>query len=168
MRATPQLLGNVAELSAVGTPGVVTHEGIQPVFDIYVSAEGPRPRLASSATCEQIVEETHDGLPRSAVVHIKGQAELMASAYAELLVGLVAAVVLVYLLIVVNFQSWLDPFIIITALPGALAGHRVVAVRDPHEHLGARADRRDHVDGYGDSELDPGRRVRQGAARDAR
>ncbi len=121
MTGNPQLLGNVARLSAVGTPGVVTHEGIQPVFDIYVSAEG-RDLGSILSDVERIVEETHEDLPRSAVVHIKGQAELMASAYAELLVGLVAAVVLVYLLIVVNFQSWLDPFIIITALPGALAG----------------------------------------------
>ena len=63
-----------------------------------------------------------DELPRSAAIEIHGQASLMHDAYFELIFGLLAAVVLVYLLIVVNFQSWLDPFIIITALPGALAG----------------------------------------------
>src|SRR5215470_12097089 len=89
-----QLLGNLADLSAEGTPGVVTHGNIMPLFNIYVSAE----------------------------VEIHGQASLMYEAYAELIFGLLAAIALVYLLIVVNFQSWLDPFIIITALPGALAG----------------------------------------------
>jgi multidrug efflux pump subunit AcrB len=63
-----------------------------------------------------------DELPRSAALEIHGQAETMRDAYFELIIGLIAAIMLVYLLIVVNFQSWLDPFIIITALPGALAG----------------------------------------------
>jgi multidrug efflux pump subunit AcrB len=116
-----QLLGNVASLTAVGTPGVVTHSGIQPIFDIYVSAEG-RDLGNVLKDVRKITAEMEKDLPRSASLEIHGQAELMASAYLELLGGLAAAIILVYLLIVVNFQSWLDPFIIITALPGALAG----------------------------------------------
>jgi multidrug efflux pump subunit AcrB len=119
--SSPELLGNVATLTAVGTPGVVTHEGIQPVFDVYVSAED-RDLGGLLTDVETVVEDMHDQAPRSANVEIRGQAELMRSAYLELLAGLLASVVLVYLVIVVNFQSWLDPFIIITALPGALAG----------------------------------------------
>lgn len=116
-----QLLGNVASLSLTGTPGVVTHMDIMPVFDIYVSAEG-RDLGGVLADVEKAVKSMENELPRGTAVDIKGQAETMASAYIELLGGLVAAIVLIYLLLVINFQSWLDPFIIITALPGALAG----------------------------------------------
>jgi multidrug efflux pump subunit AcrB len=91
------------------------------VFDIYVSAEG-RDLGSVLADVEKVAKSMEDEMPRSATLDIHGQAETMRTAYAELLVGLVAAVVLIYLLIVVNFQSWIDPFIIITALPGALAG----------------------------------------------
>ncbi|MFM8551336.1 MAG: efflux RND transporter permease subunit, partial [Nitrospiraceae bacterium] len=117
----PQLLGNVTTLSAVGTPGVVTHSDIMPLFDIYVSAEG-RDLGGVLEDVKAIAKDMNKDLPRSAALEIHGQAETMHDAYAELLGGLVLAIVLVYLLIVVNFQSWLDPFIIITALPGALAG----------------------------------------------
>jgi multidrug efflux pump subunit AcrB len=92
-----------------------------PLFDIYISAEG----RDLGGVLEDVQEITHDmekELPESAEIQIHGQASLMHDAYAELVFGLLAAIVLVYLLIVVNFQSWLDPFIIITALPGALAG----------------------------------------------
>ncbi|QXP85137.1 efflux RND transporter permease subunit [Methylococcus sp. Mc7] len=116
-----QLLGNVASLSVTGTPGVVTHMDIMPVFDIYVSAEG-RDLGGVLTDVEKAVKSMEKALPRGTAVDIKGQAETMASAYFELLAGLIAAIVLVYLLLVINFQSWLDPFIIITALPGALAG----------------------------------------------
>lgn len=116
-----QLLGNLADLSTEGTPGVITHGNIMPLFDIYVSAEG-RDLGGVLTDVENIVKAMEPEMPRSAEVEIHGQASLMHDAYFELILGLVAAVVLVYLLIVVNFQSWLDPFIIITALPGALAG----------------------------------------------
>ena len=116
-----QLLGNLANISAIGTPGAVTHGNIMPLIDVYVSAEG---RDLNSVLEE--VEETIHGmeseLPKGSIIEIKGQAEVMRAALREMLFGLLAAVVLIYLLIVVNFQSWVDPFIIITALPGALAG----------------------------------------------
>ncbi len=116
-----QLLGNLANISAEGTPGVVTHGNIMPLFNIYVSAEG-RDLGGVLADVEKITKSMKDEMPRSAAIEIHGQASLMHDAYFELIFGLLAAVALVYLLIVVNFQSWLDPFIIITALPGALAG----------------------------------------------
>ena len=74
------------------------------------------------ADVDRAVREMEHEVPHSATIEIHGQAETMHRAYLELAGGLIAAIVLVYLLIVVNFQSWLDPFIIITALPGALAG----------------------------------------------
>ena len=116
-----QLLGNLANISAEGTPGVVTHGNIMPLFNIYVSAEG-RDLGGVLADVEKVAKSMEDEMPRSAAIEIHGQAALMHDAYFELIFGLLAAIVLVYLLIVVNFQSWLDPFIIITALPGALAG----------------------------------------------
>ncbi len=116
-----QLLGNLANLSAEGTPGVVTHGNILPLFDIYVSAEG-RDLGGVLADVQNIAKSMEHEKPHSAEIEIHGQASLMYEAYGELIFGLLAAIVLVYLLIVVNFQSWLDPFIIITALPGALAG----------------------------------------------
>lgn len=116
-----KMLGNVTTLSAVGTPGVITHENIMPLFDIYVSADG-RDLGGVLADVEKVAHSMEAELPRSAALEIHGQAETMHDAYVELVVGLVVAIALVYLLIVVNFQSWLDPFIIITALPGALAG----------------------------------------------
>ncbi|MGX2041792.1 efflux RND transporter permease subunit [Methylocaldum sp. MU1018] len=117
----PKLLGNVARLSAVGTPGVITHGNIMPLFDIYVSAEG-RDLGAVLADVEKAAHSIEKEMPRSAELAIRGQAETMRHTYVEMIGGLVAAIVLVYLLIVINFQSWLDPFIIISALPGALAG----------------------------------------------
>jgi multidrug efflux pump subunit AcrB len=116
-----QLLGNLANISPEGTPGVVTHGNIMPLFNIYVSAEG-RDLGGVLADVEKVTKSMESELPRTAAIEIHGQASLMHDAYFELIFGLLAAIALVYLLIVVNFQSWLDPFIIITALPGALAG----------------------------------------------
>jgi len=116
-----QLLGNLANISQIGTPGVITHGNLMPMFDIYVSNEG-RDLGSVLADVETVAHSMEEEMPRSAALEIHGQAETMRDAYVELLGGIIAAIVVVYLLIVINFQSWLDPFIIITALPGALAG----------------------------------------------
>jgi multidrug efflux pump subunit AcrB len=116
-----QLLGNLAKISAIGTPGAITHGNIMPLIDVYVAPEG-RDLNSVLVEVERIIDDMESELPRGSIIEIKGQAEVMRAALREMLFGLIAAVVLVYLLIVVNFQSWLDPFIIITALPGALAG----------------------------------------------
>jgi len=116
-----QLLGNLAKISAIGTPGAVTHGNIMPLIDVYVSAEGRDLNSVLEET-EEVIHSMESELPKGSIIEIKGQAEVMRTALREMLFGLIAAVVLVYLLLVVNFQSWLDPFIIITALPGALAG----------------------------------------------
>src|SRR4026209_1633054 len=116
-----QLLGNLAKISAIGTPGAVTHGNIMPLIDVYVSAEGRDLNSVLEET-EEVIHSMESEIPKGSIIEIKGQAEVMRTALREMLFGLIAAVVLVYLLLVVNFQSWLDPFIIITALPGALAG----------------------------------------------
>ncbi|MBB3105048.1 efflux RND transporter permease subunit [Azomonas macrocytogenes] len=116
-----QFLGSMSTLMPKGTPGQVSHYNLIPLFDIYVSNEG-RDLGGVTADVEKVIASMEEELPRGAAVDIRGQAETMESSYSQLVAGLAISVALIYLLIVVNFQSWLDPFIIITALPGALAG----------------------------------------------
>ena len=116
-----QLLGNLTNLSLIGTPGVVTHRNLLPMIDLLVSAEG-RDLGGVLADVRKIAESMKDERPRGSEVEIHGQSEVMHDAFVELGGGLIIAILLVYLLIVVNFQSWLDPFIIITGLVGAFAG----------------------------------------------
>ncbi|CAP57792.1 efflux RND transporter permease subunit [Gluconacetobacter diazotrophicus] len=116
-----QLLGAISTITAKGTPGQVSHYNSMPAFDIYVSAEGTDLGTVLSGV-NKVIAETAGDVPRGAAVEVEGQATTMRSAYVQLVGGLAVSIVLIYLLIVVNFQSWLDPFIIISALPGALAG----------------------------------------------
>jgi CzcA family heavy metal efflux pump len=119
--AAPQYLGGLAQITAGPSPGVVSHYNVQPVIDIYGAVQG-RDLGVISSDINRILQETHKDVPRGSYVALSGQVKTMTSAYSQLYIGLAGAIVLVYLVIVVNFQSWLDPFIIITALPGALAG----------------------------------------------
>jgi multidrug efflux pump subunit AcrB len=100
---------------------VVSHYNVQPVIDLFGDTQG-RDLGAVSADISKILSETKKDLPRGSYVAVRGQVQTMNNAYSQLYFGLAGAIVLIYLVIVVNFQSWLDPFIIITALPGALAG----------------------------------------------
>jgi multidrug efflux pump subunit AcrB len=117
----PQYLGGLARITPGQSPGIVSHYNVQPVIDIYGAVQG-RDLGAVSSDIDRILQETRKDAPRGSYAVLRGQVHTMTSAYSELYFGLAGAVVLVYLVIVVNFQSWLDPFIIITALPGALAG----------------------------------------------
>ncbi|HEY6355544.1 MAG TPA: efflux RND transporter permease subunit, partial [Burkholderiaceae bacterium] len=116
-----QLLGNLVEASTAAQTAVVTRYNILPALDVYVSVQGTD--LASVASkVEALVEQMKPKLPRGSQVVMRGQVETMQASFVGLGVGLAMAIVLVYLLIVVNFQSWLDALIIIAALPAALAG----------------------------------------------
>lgn len=119
--AAPQILANLATATPRTAPAVVSHYNVAPTVDVYASVDG-RDLGGVSDDASDIVQSFKSKLPRGTQMHIRGQVETMRSSYQGLLLGLVMSIVLVYLLIVVNFQSWLDPFIIITALPGALAG----------------------------------------------
>jgi len=119
--ATPQLLGNVATIARGAEQGVVSHYNIQPVIDVYGDVQG-RDLGAVAHDFERIVREAEKKLPRGSSIIVRGQVETMRSSFVGLGLGFLFAIVLVYLLIVMNFQSWSDPFIIITALPGALCG----------------------------------------------
>ncbi len=117
----PRYLGGLAQITQGPSPGVVSHYNVQPVIDIFGDTQG-RDLGGVSGDISKILAETRKDLPRGSYVVMRGQVQTMNSAYTQLYLGLAGAIVLIYLVIVVNFQSWLDPFIIITALPGALAG----------------------------------------------
>ncbi len=117
----PRYLGGLANITQGPSPGIVSHYNVQPVIDIFGDIQG-RDLGAVSGDISKILAETKKDLPRGSYVVVRGQVQTMNNAYSQLYLGLAGAVVLIYLVIVVNFQSWLDPFIIITALPGALAG----------------------------------------------
>ena len=116
-----QILGNVATVGRGATFGTISHYNIAPVIDIYGNVVGTD--LASvDAQIEKILAQAKGDLPRGSLIKVRGQVQTMRSSYFGLIAGLAFSILLVYLLIVVNFQSWLDPFIIISALPVALAG----------------------------------------------
>lgn len=116
-----QLLDNLATISRDSGPAVASQYDIQPVVDIYASAQD-RDLAGVSADFNRILAKFRSQLPRGTSVDVRGQVDTMNSSFEGLAIGLIFSIVLVYLLMVVNFQSWVDPFIIITALPGALAG----------------------------------------------
>ena len=119
--AQPQILANLVSLQNTVRPASVSHYNAQPMVNVYASVDGRD--LGSVATqVDKIVAAHQDDVPRGSHVVIRGQVQTMRTSFFGLFFGLAGAIVLAYLLIVVNFQSWLDPFIIITALPGALAG----------------------------------------------
>ena len=120
-RRTEQVLGNLASITPGAELGTVSHYDVQPVIDVYANVNGTD--LGSvTRKIEKIIDQHQAELPRGSHFTLRGQSETMKSSYAGLLGGLAFSILLVYLLIVVNFQSWLDPFIIIAALPAALAG----------------------------------------------
>jgi multidrug efflux pump subunit AcrB len=116
-----QLLGGLATIERTLGNAVVSHYNVRPVIDIYATPQG-RDLGGVAADIRQVMEETAHDVPNGATVYLRGQVTTMTDAYQQLFVGLAFAFVLIYLLIVVNFQSWLDPFVIVMALPSALAG----------------------------------------------
>jgi multidrug efflux pump subunit AcrB len=119
--ARPQILGNLASISRGSSMAVVSHYNVAPVIDIYGSAQG-RDLGAIARDLDRIVKQSEPELPRGSHIEVRGQINTMRTSFFGLIAGLLFSIVLVYLLIVVNFQSWLDPLIIISALPAAIAG----------------------------------------------
>jgi len=120
-RNSSQILSNLISIHRGVAPAVVNHYNATPSIDIYGSVQGADLGSVSSQI-EKVVAQAKKDLPRGSNIVIRGQVQTMKASFSGLLIGLVGAIVLVYLLIVVNFQSWVDPFIIISALPAALAG----------------------------------------------
>jgi multidrug efflux pump subunit AcrB len=116
-----QILGGLAQVQRGDADAVVSHYAIQPSFDIYAATQG-RDLGGVARDINKIIKDTAKDAPKGATVTLRGQVTTMNAAFGGLSLGIVGAIVLIYLLIVVNFQSWADPFVIITALPAALAG----------------------------------------------
>ncbi|HGM5881395.1 MAG: efflux RND transporter permease subunit [Stenotrophomonas maltophilia] len=117
----PQVLGGLAEIQRGSSSAVVTHYNVQPTLDVYASVQG-RDLGAVAADVQKIIDGMAGQRPRGTEVGLHGQIDALHVAFTGLGYGLLAAIVLIYLLIVINFQSWTDPFVIITALPAGLAG----------------------------------------------
>jgi multidrug efflux pump subunit AcrB len=117
----PQLLSNMARISRGVGPEIINHYNVQPVFDVYANVDR-RDLGAVGSAVEKLVAQAEKNLPRGSSINVRGQISTMESSFIGLGLGMILAVVLVYLIMAVNFQSWLDPFIILMALPGALAG----------------------------------------------
>src|SRR6185312_4354595 len=118
---TPQLLGGLSDIKREASDAVVSHYAIQPTFDVYATTQGADLGTVADRI-QTVLRNSANHLPPGATVHVRGQIETMNSAFSGLFFGLAEAIVLIYLLIVVNFHSWSDPFVIVMALPAALAG----------------------------------------------
>src|SRR5882762_5868166 len=116
-----QILGGLATITRGFGPAIVSHYDAQPIIDIFGAAQD-RDLGAINADIQKQVDAIQGKLPKGTHIVIRGQVQTMTASYSGLAIGFVGAILLVYLLIVINFQSWLDPFIIITALPAAVAG----------------------------------------------
>ncbi|HZY74611.1 MAG TPA: efflux RND transporter permease subunit, partial [Edaphobacter sp.] len=119
--APPQILNSLATIHPGQEQATVSHYNVQPVLDLYGSIQG-RDLGSVSKDIDRILAESRKDLPRGTHVVVRGQVQTMRDSFLGLLGGLVFSIILVYLLIVINFQSWIDPFVIIAALPAALAG----------------------------------------------
>jgi multidrug efflux pump subunit AcrB len=118
---SPQVLGALGRFSRTPTPAVVTQYNVLPTIDLYATTQD-RDLAGVTRDVQRIIDRNKKYLPRGSTITLRGQSVTMDTAFTGLFLGLLGAIVLIYLLIVVNFQSWLDPFVIITALPAALAG----------------------------------------------
>jgi len=117
----PELLSDVGSITRTASAQVMSHYDIQPVFDVYANVDG-RDLGSVASDIRKLLPAVRAKLPKASVISMRGQVQSMESAFRGLAIGVLFAVLLVYLLLVVNFQSWIDPFIIIMALPGALCG----------------------------------------------
>jgi multidrug efflux pump subunit AcrB len=120
-QTAPQLLGNLATISRTTTPLSLNHYNVQPVVDVYASTQGTDLGTVSNAV-DAIVAKYNATISQASTISIRGQVQSMKQSFLQMSLGIGFAILLVYFLMVVNFQSWLDPFIILMALPGALSG----------------------------------------------
>ena len=119
--SSPQIIGNLVDITTTARQAEISHYNVQRMINVYAAVDG-RDLGGVSDEVLKLVDGVKHELPRGSHIEVRGQVQTMRSSFRGLAIGLVGAIILAYLLIVVNFQSWLDPFIIITALPGALAG----------------------------------------------
>ncbi len=162
-----QLLGGLATISRGFGPAVVSRYDAQPIIDIYGAAQG-RDLGSIARDIDARIAALNGALPRGTHILVRGQVQTMSASYLGLAIGLAGAIVLVYLLIVINFQSWLDPFIIITALPARDCRHRLDAADHGHDAERAGAHGRHHVRRRRHRQQHPRGQLRASAARRGR
>ncbi len=164
--APTTVLGGIADIRRTMSSAVVSQYDISSMVQIYATTQG-RDLGAVSADIQKIIARNDKDKPKGSIIALVGQNATMNSAYAGLLFGLLGAIVLVYLLIVINFQSWTDPFVIITALPAAVAGDIIWMLFATHTTLSVpSAHRRDHgCMGVATREQRPGDQFRTREAR---
>ena len=160
----PNLLGNVATSQRVAVQSVYNHSNVQPVYDVYASVQD-RDLGSAAAAIENVVQEMRGRLGPADRIVIRGQIASMHQAFGDLSIGLLFAAVFVYALMVVNYQSFIDPLAVILALPGAGSGIILHAVRHRNDVQRAVADGRDHGGGRRLGELHPAGHLRARAAR---
>ena len=119
--SSTQLLSNLVKVTRGTGPVIINHFNVEPVFDVYANVDRSDLGTVGGAV-QKIIRQEQAGLPRGVTLSLRGEFETMQTSFTRLSLGMIFAIVLVYLLMAVNFQSWLDPFIILTALPGAMAG----------------------------------------------
>ncbi len=120
-QAQPALLSSVATITHGTSPLVISHYNIQPTYDIYASTQG-RDLGGVNSGIGTVIKSAAKNLPKGSSITVRGQVQSMTSSFTGLSLGLIGAVVLVYLLLAINFQSWLDPLVVVSGAPGALAG----------------------------------------------
>jgi multidrug efflux pump subunit AcrB len=116
-----QLLDNLATLQQTTSTALINHYDVQPVFDVYANPDR-RDLGAFASDVNKVIDKVRSTLPQGTTIDVRDQVETMRTSFTRLGLGMLFTIVLVYLLMVVNFQSWIDPFIILMALPGAIAG----------------------------------------------
>ena len=163
--AAPQILGGVADIKRVDHAARSSRSTTSSRWCRSTRRRRAAISARSPPTCRSVIDDTAKDVPKGSSVVLLGQVQTMNSAFSGLLFGLLGAIVLIYLLIVVNFQSWLDPFVIITALPAALAGIVWMLFATADHAVGAGAHRRDHVHGRCDRQQRAGHQLRARAAR---
>ncbi|MGO8670829.1 MAG: efflux RND transporter permease subunit [Capsulimonadaceae bacterium] len=119
--SNPELLSNIATVSHTTTPLVINHYNIQPVYDIYVNTQ-MRDLGGVSGDIQRVVDAATKNLPRGSTITVRGQVQSMNTSFTGLSIGIVGALVLVYLLLVINFQSWIDPLVVVSGAPGVFSG----------------------------------------------
>jgi CzcA family heavy metal efflux pump len=119
--SSTQLLSNLATVKRSVSPAIVNHYNVQPIFDVYADAD-QRDLGGVAKQVQKIMSDQKKNMPQGSYLELRGQVETMQQSFSRLTLGIGFAVIFVYLLMAVNFQSWIDPFIILTALPGAFAG----------------------------------------------
>ncbi len=160
-------LGDIATVRPGSTMNSINHYTIQRVIDVAANVEG-RDLGSTAAEIKQAIAEVQKDLPSTSKIFLRGQNEVMENSFRLLGFGLILAIILVYAVLVILFQSWVDPFIIMMAVPGALHRHHLDARSHRHHDQRRVADGRDHDDRHLGLELDPGGELRQRPARPRR